>query len=93
VHASDANGLAVITQIQPIAVVFTLPEDNLQAVMKQFRSGESAPIEAYDRSGKIKLAEGQLLAVDNQIDTNTGTVKLKGQFANQDRALFSNQFV
>jgi membrane fusion protein, multidrug efflux system len=93
VHASDANGLAVITQIQPIAVVFTLPEDNLQAVMKQIHSGESLPIEAYDRSGKIKLAEGQLLAVDNQIDTNTGTVKLKGQFANEDGALFSNQFV
>ncbi|MDD5322324.1 MAG: MdtA/MuxA family multidrug efflux RND transporter periplasmic adaptor subunit [Methylococcales bacterium] len=93
VHASDANGLAVITQIQPIAVVFTLPEDNLQAVMKQFHSGESLPIEAYDRSGKIKLAEGQLLAVDNQIDINTGTVKLKGQFANEDGALFSNQFV
>jgi len=93
VHASDANGLAVITQIQPIAVVFTLPEDNLQAVMKQFHSGESLPIEAYDRSGKTRLAEGQLLAVDNQIDTNTGTIKLKGQFANEDGALFSNQFV
>ncbi len=93
VKASDTNGIAVITQIQPIAVVFTLPEDNLQAVMKQFHSGRSLPIEAYDRSGKIKLAEGQLLAVDNQIDLNTGTVKLKGQFANEDGALFSNQFV
>jgi membrane fusion protein, multidrug efflux system len=93
VHASDTNGLAVITQIQPIAVVFTLPEDDLQAVMKQFRSGEGLAIEAYDRRGKIKLAEGQLLAVDNQIDTSTGTVKLKGQFANEDGALFSNQFV
>jgi len=93
VHASDANGIAVITQIQPIAVVFTLPEDDLQAVMKQFRSGKGLTIEAYDRSGKIKLAEGQLLAVDNQIDTSTGTVKLKGQFANEDGALFSNQFV
>jgi multidrug efflux system membrane fusion protein len=93
VHASDASGLAVITQIQPIAVVFTLPEDDLQAVMKQFRSGESLAIEAYDRRGKIKLARGQLLAVDNQIDTSTGTVKLKGQFANEDGALFSNQFV
>jgi multidrug efflux system membrane fusion protein len=93
VQASDANGLAVITQIQPIAVVFTLPEDDLQAVMKQFHSGKSLPIEAYDRSGKIRLAEGQLLAVDNQIDISTGTVKLKGQFANEDGALFSNQFV
>jgi len=93
VKASDANGLAVITQIQPIAVVFTLPEDDLQAVMKQFRSGKDLTIEAYDRSGKIKLAEGHLLAVDNQIDTSTGTVKLKGQFANKDGALFANQFV
>jgi len=93
VQASDANGLAVITQIQPIAVVFTLPEDDLQSVMKQFHSGEALTIEAYDRSGKIKLAQGQLLAVDNQIDLNTGTVKLKGQFANEDNALFSNQFV
>jgi membrane fusion protein, multidrug efflux system len=74
-------------------VVFTLPEDDLQAVMKQFRSGEGLAIEAYDRRGKIKLAEGQLLAVDNQIDTSTGTIKLKGQFANEDGALFSNQFV
>ena len=93
VKASDANGLAVITQIQPIGVVFTLPEDDLQAVMKQFRSGKGLTIEAYDRSGKIKLAEGQLLAVDNQIDTSTGTIKLKGQFANEDDALFANQFV
>jgi len=93
VKASDVNGLAVITQIQPIAVVFTLPEDDLHSVMKQFRSGKGLTIEAYDRSGKIKLAEGQLLAVDNQIDTSTGTVKLKGQFANEDGALFSNQFV
>jgi membrane fusion protein, multidrug efflux system len=93
VKASDASGLVVITQIQPIAVVFTLPEDNLQAVMKQFRSGKGLTIEAFDRRGEIRLAEGHLLAVDNQIDTSTGTVKLKGQFANEDGALFSNQFV
>lgn len=93
VHAADTTGLAVITQIQPISAVFTLPEDNLPSVMKQFRLGESLPIEAYDRRGKIKLADGRLLAVDNQIDTGTGTVKLKAQFANEDGALFSNQFV
>ena len=93
VKASDANGIAVITQIQPIAVIFTLPEDDLRPVMKQFQSGKGLAIEAYDRSGKVKLAEGQLLAVDNQIDSSTGTVKLKGQFANKDGALFSNQFV
>ena len=93
VHASDANGLVVITQIQPIAVVFTLPEDALPAVMKHWRLGEAIPVEAYDRSGKNKLADGKLLAVDNQIDTTTGTVKLKAQFANDDNRLFSNQFV
>ncbi|MCX7093588.1 MAG: MdtA/MuxA family multidrug efflux RND transporter periplasmic adaptor subunit [Methylobacter sp.] len=93
VHAADATGLAVITQIQPIAAVFTLPEDNLPSVMKQFRSGEGLSVEAYDRRGKIKLADGLLLAVDNQIDPSTGTVKLKAQFANEDSALFSNQFV
>ncbi|MFI3155408.1 MAG: MdtA/MuxA family multidrug efflux RND transporter periplasmic adaptor subunit [Methylococcaceae bacterium] len=93
VHAADTTGLAVITQIQPIAAVFTLPEDNLPSVMKQLRSGEGLAIEAYDRRGKVKLADGQLLAVDNQIDTGTGTVKLKAQFANEDGALFSNQFV
>jgi multidrug efflux system membrane fusion protein len=93
VHAADANGLVVITQIQPIAVVFTLPEDRLQDVMKKFHTGDSITLDAYDRRGQIKLAQGQLSAVDNQIDTTTGTVKLKGQFANEDSALFSNQFV
>jgi len=93
INTSDASGLAVITQISPISAVFTLPEDNLPAVMKRFKSGEVLSIEAYDRGGNIKLAEGQLLAVDNQIDTSTGTVKLKGQFTNEDNTLFSNQFV
>jgi multidrug efflux system membrane fusion protein len=93
VHASDANGLAVITEIQPIAVVFTLPEDDLPSVMKKFKSSQGLAIEAYDRQGTTQLAEGKLLAVDNQIDTTTGTVKLKGQFSNEDHALFSNQFV
>ncbi|MDD5268817.1 MAG: efflux RND transporter periplasmic adaptor subunit [Methylococcales bacterium] len=93
VHAADTDGLVVITQIQPIAVVFTLPEDRLQEVMKKFHSGKVMALEAFDRRGQNKLAQGQLLAVDNQIDTTTGTIKLKGQFANEDGALFSNQFV
>jgi multidrug efflux system membrane fusion protein len=94
IKASDTNGLAVITQIHPIAVVFTLPEDNLPSVMKQFHANNnSLAIEAYDRKGQIKLGQGQLFAVDNQIDISTGTVKLKGQFANEDNAFFSNQFV
>jgi multidrug efflux system membrane fusion protein len=93
IHASDANGLVVLTQMQPIAAVFTLPEDNLQSVIKQFRSTEGLSIEAYDRRGKTKLAQGLVYALDNQIDPTTGTVKLKGQFANEDGALFSNQFI
>jgi multidrug efflux system membrane fusion protein len=93
VKASDANGIVVITQTQPIAVVFSVPEDQIPAVMKQRYLGKTLVLEAFDRSGKNKLAQGQLLAVDNQIDVNTGTVKLKGQFANDDTALFANQFV
>ncbi len=93
VHANDTNGLVVITQIQPISVIFTLPEDRVRSVMKKYRSGEVLPVEAFDRRGQSLLAQGQLWAVDNQIDTSTGTVKLKGQFANEDNALFSNQFV
>ncbi len=93
IKASDTAGLAVITQIQPITVVFTLPEDAVPAVMQQLSTGKSLVVEAFDRSGKNKLAEGQLLAVDNQIDPSTGTVKLKSQFANTDSALFVNQFV
>lgn len=93
VKASDATGLAVITQIQPISVVFTLPEDALPAVMLSLNTGKPLAVEAFDRSGKNKLATGQLMAVDNQIDPSTGTVKLKSQFANTDGALFVNQFV
>ncbi len=93
VHANDTNGLVVITQIQPISVIFTLPEDRIRSVMKKYRSGETIPVAAFDRRGQNLLAQGQLWAVDNQIDTTTGTVKLKGQFANDDNALFSNQFV
>jgi len=93
VHDNDANGLVVITQIQPISVIFTLPEDRISSVMKKYRAGEVMPVEAFDRRGQNLLALGQLSAVDNQIDITTGTVKLKGQFANDDNALFSNQFV
>jgi len=93
VHASDTNGLVVITQLQPITVVFTIPEDNVPGVMKKLQAGEKFPVEAYDRAGKTKLAAGTLLTVDNQIDPATGTVKLKAQFANNDYSLFPNQFV
>ncbi len=93
IRASDANGLAVITQVQPIAVVFTLPEDEIPAVMRRWRTDEAIVIDAYDRAGQQKLASGKLIAVDNQIDTSTGTLRLKAQFDNQERSLFANQFV
>ncbi|MEF3077100.1 MdtA/MuxA family multidrug efflux RND transporter periplasmic adaptor subunit [Methylobacter sp. Wu1] len=93
VKTSDTNGLVVLTQIQPITVVFTLPEADLPAVMKRLRAGETLPIEAYDRSGSTRLSLGKLVAVDNQIDIATGTIRFKAQFDNKDHALFPNQFV
>src|SRR5207247_6348661 len=93
VRAGDANGLVVITQLQPITVVVTIPQDNLPSLMQRLRSGERLPVEAYDREQKVKLETGELLTVDNQIDPSTGTVKLKAQFPNEDGGLFPNQFV
>lgn len=93
VKASDANGIVVIAQLSPIAVVFPIPEDSLPRVLKRLATGEAIPVEAWDRDRKAKLATGKLLTVDNQIDTTTGTVKLKAEFANADLALFPNQFV
>jgi multidrug efflux system membrane fusion protein len=92
VRSSDANGLVVITQLQPIGAVFTIPEDSLPPVMKKLRAGEKLAVDAYDRSDKLRLASGSLLTVDNQIDPATGTVKLKAQFANEEMTLFPNQF-
>jgi membrane fusion protein, multidrug efflux system len=93
VKANDAGGLVVIAQVEPIAVVFSIPEDSLQPVLRQYRTGKAVPVDAYDREGKRKIATGTLAAVDNQIDLATGTVKLKASFPNQDGALFPNQFV
>jgi multidrug efflux system membrane fusion protein len=93
VHASDTTGLLVVTQLQPIAVIFTLPEDQLPEVLKRTRGGSRLAVEAFDRAASTHLASGSLLTVDNQIDTATGTVKAKAVFANQDGALFPNQFV
>ncbi len=93
VHASDQTGIVVITQLKPITVVFTLPEDSVPRVMKRLAAAEAIPVEAFDRDGKVKLATGKLITVDNQIDTATGTIKLKAEFANDDGALFPNQFV
>jgi membrane fusion protein, multidrug efflux system len=93
VHATDTTGLAVITQLQPIAVIFNIAEDHLPAVAKKMNAGQKLTVVAYDRDSKAKLAEGFLLTIDNQIDQTTGTVKFKGQFENQDLSLFPNQFV
>ncbi len=93
VRAGDANGLVVITQLQPVTAIFTIPQDNLPSVMQRLRSGEKLPVEAYDREHKKKLASGMLASVDNQIDPATGTIKLKAQFPNEDASLFPNQFV
>ncbi len=93
VRAGDANGLVVITQLQPVAVLFTVPQDSVPVVMRRMQSGEKIPVEAWDREQKLKLADGELVSADNQVDPATGTVKLKAQFGNEDGALFPNQFV
>jgi multidrug efflux system membrane fusion protein len=93
VQTTDTIGLVVITQLQPITVVFTIPEDNIPSVLDKLRRGIRLPVEAYDRALQHRLATGSLLTVDNQIDATTGTVKLKAVFPNQDNALFPNQFV
>lgn len=92
VHAADTNPLLVVTQLQPIAVVFTLPEDVLPNVAKHMRSG-TLQVDAYSRDDTTKLATGKLLTIDNQIDPTTGTGKLKAIFDNNDNALWPNQFV
>jgi membrane fusion protein, multidrug efflux system len=94
VHASDSNGLVVITQTQPINVVFAIPEVSLSQVLTAARAAKGKlQVEAWDRDNRHKLADGELLAIDNQLSTSTGTVNLKARFANTDEALFPNQFV
>ena len=93
VQTTDTTGLVVITQLQPITVVFTIPEDSIPAVLDKLKRGVRLPVEAYDRALQHRLATGYLLTVDNQIDVTTGTVRLKALFPNDDNALFPNQFV
>ena len=93
VTPGDANGIVVINQLQPITVIFTIPEDNVTALMRQLHAGGALTVEAYDRTNSAKLADGKLLTVDNEIDVTTGTVKLRAQFENADGLLFPNQFV
>jgi multidrug efflux system membrane fusion protein len=92
VRAGDPNGLAVITQTRPIAVLFDIPEDALPAVLERMRSA-SLPVTAFNRDQSRKLGQGQLVAVDNRINASTGMVRLKARFANADESLFPNQFV
>jgi membrane fusion protein, multidrug efflux system len=93
VSASSTTGLVVITQVDPIAVVLTLPEDALRAVLPRIRAGAKLPVDAFDRGGATRLATGSVLTVDNQIDQSTGTVRLKAVFDNHNHALFPAQFV
>ena len=93
IHANDANGLAVITQLQPITVLFSIPEDSVPAVVNKLKEKEPIAVEAYDRAQLHKITTGYLLTIDNQIDPTTGTVKLKALFTNSGNELFPNQFV
>lgn len=93
VHANDTNGLLVITQLQPISVIFTIAEDQLQPVATRYNRGEKLQVEAWDRAGAKKIATGTLTTLDNQIDQTTGTLRLRADFPNTDNALFPNQFV
>jgi len=93
VQASGTVTLAVITQLQPITVIFTIPEDSLGQVQPRLRVGAKLAVDAYDRAALKKIASGSLLTLDNQIDTTTGTVKARASFENRDTALFPNEFV
>lgn len=93
VQAGQTSGIVVVTQLQPISVLFSLPEDDLEQIMQQVNRGATLVVEAYDRSQTQKLATGTLSAVDSQIDTTTGTVKMRAMFENKDNALFPDQFV
>jgi multidrug efflux system membrane fusion protein len=92
-NVGNGTGIVTITQLKPVDVLFTISEDSLPAVAKQMHAGNKLPVEAWDRSLKNKLADGTLASLDNQIDTNTGTVRAKAEFANDDESLFANQFV
>ena len=93
VHATDTTGLALITQLEPITVIFTIPEDNLPVVLARLKAGAHLPVDAYNREQTKKIATGHLLTIDNQIDPNSGTVRFRAEFPNKDHALFPNQFV
>ncbi len=93
VHATDTTGIAVITQLEPITVIFTISEDNLPPVLEKLQAGARLPVDAFNREQTKKLATGVLLTMDNQINVTSGTVQLRAEFPNKDHALFPNQFV
>jgi len=93
VTPGDTNGIVVVNQVQPISVIFSIPEDNVTALLQKVRQGTTLKVEASDRADAVRLAEGKLSTLDNAIDTTTGTVKLRAQFDNADGSLFPNQFV
>ncbi len=93
VTSGDANGIVVLTQLQPISVLFSVPEDNISAIMQQYRAGVPLTVEATARNDQTHLADGHLSTTDNEIDTTTGTLKLRAEFDNTDFALFPGQFV
>jgi multidrug efflux system membrane fusion protein len=93
ISTSDTTGIVVLTQTHPIDLIFALPENDIATVVKAQKAGQSLTVEAWDRTNKQKLSTGSLLSLDNQIDTTTGTIKLKARFNNMDDALFPNQFV
>src|SRR5262249_14594665 len=93
VQTSDANGIVVVTQLQPISVIFTRPEDGLPQVVQRWQAGAALAATAYDRTGANRIAAGKLDTIDNQIDPTTGMVKLRAIFDNADDDLFPNQFV
>jgi multidrug efflux system membrane fusion protein len=93
VTAGQATGIVVVTQLQPMSVLFTIPEDNVRSVMERVGAGAVLPVDAYDRSQTVKLATGTLATVDNVVDPTTGSVKLRAMFANTDNKLFPAQFV
>ncbi len=93
ITSAAANGLVVVTQIHPISVIFTIPEDDIPGLQAQMKAGAALPVDAYDRTNTIKLASGSVETIDNTIDTSTGTVRVRANFANADGTLFPNQFV
>ncbi len=93
VSPGDANGIVVLNQVEPITVIFAIPEDNVPPLVRRVRDGGPLEVDAFDRANSVRLARGKLLTLDNQIDTTTGTVKLRALFDNADGALFPNQFV